>query len=144
MIRSIRLPFALQPASYKSVAPKTTIASRQFRTVLPRQDDKKSTLMDREKMNTESNEYSKTGSDAKAAQEGEAAFDPSTTSPEAEKDSSSSTAPDSESQGDPLEMSPGNAKASQPRDEQEGGAQKGASKSGPSSRGGARKDRKTQ
>lgn len=97
--------------------------------------------MDREKMNTESNEYSKSGSDAKSAQE-DAAFDPSTTSPESQKQESSDQAPNSASQGDPLEVSPGNKEISKPRDQQEGGAEKGEDKTGTSGSGSPSKGKK--
>ena len=93
-------------------------------------------MLDRKKMNTESNEYSKSGSDD-AASKDEAAFDPNKTGPESEKESAGTNA-----SNNPLEVSPGNQNVSQPRDQQEGGAEKGADRTQTSSRGGPAKGQK--
>jgi len=81
----------------------------------PRKDDQ-----DKDSINTESTEYSKSGSDAAAAGVEEAAFDPKKTSPEDEKKTA-----DKESGDDPnpLDVSPANADVSKPRGSTEGGAQ---------------------
>ena len=93
-------------------------------------------MLDREKMNTESTEYSKSGSDAAAATEDDAAFDPDKTSPEAEKNSGGS------SSNNPLEVSPGNQDVSQARDSTEGGSEKGVDRTHSSGGGSPSKGKK--
>lgn len=96
----------------------TTLASSQPKT----DTDKKSALLDREAVNTESNEYSKCGSDASAAREDDPAFRPGKTDPESELASSKKAAADGmEDGGNPLDVSPANHEISQPRDSTEGG-----------------------
>ncbi|KAF2804642.1 uncharacterized protein BDZ99DRAFT_451766 [Mytilinidion resinicola] len=86
----------------------------------PRKDDQ-----DRESLNPQSTEYSKSGSDDAAAG-GEAAFDPSTTSPEAEKESGEKEA----GKHSALNVSPGNREVSEARGSEEGGAQSSPGKEG--------------
>ncbi|KZF21096.1 hypothetical protein L228DRAFT_284168 [Xylona heveae TC161] len=72
---------------------------------------------DKDSLKPEPTEYSKSGSDAQAAQTEEAAFDPQKTSPETEKGTAGSEANDS----NPLEVSPANQEVSKPRGSTEGG-----------------------
>ena len=62
----------------------------------------------------ESNEYSKSGSDAQSAQLDKAAFDPSTTSPEKEHDMAGQEAEQSD-EANSLNASPANQSISQPK-----------------------------
>ncbi|OCK80922.1 hypothetical protein K432DRAFT_296693 [Lepidopterella palustris CBS 459.81] len=88
-------------------------------TFLPRKD-----TQDKDSLNPSSNEYSKSGSDDASASS-DAAFDPSQTSPESEKKISDQES-ENASKGGPssLDVSPGNPEVSQPRGQQEGGAQR--------------------
>ncbi|KAL8743517.1 MAG: hypothetical protein Q9190_004146 [Brigantiaea leucoxantha] len=83
----------------------------------PRKDSQ-----DRESINTEPSEYSKSGTDnASAEKTADAAFDPSITDPGKQKDKASH-----ESGGpseNPLEVSPANKEISEPREGTEGGAE---------------------
>ncbi|PVH98888.1 hypothetical protein DM02DRAFT_615468 [Periconia macrospinosa] len=72
---------------------------------------------DKDSLDPQSNEYSKSGSD-QAAASSSAAFDPNTTSPEGEQQQA-----EKDGSGNPLKVSPGNDKVSKPRADQEGGAQ---------------------
>ncbi|KAG9232328.1 hypothetical protein BJ875DRAFT_359901, partial [Amylocarpus encephaloides] len=69
---------------------------------------------DRESINTEPTEYSKSGTDSQAA-ERKGAFDPERTRPEEEKEGGNNV--------NPLEVSPANPEVSKPRGETEGGAE---------------------
>ncbi|CAF9918466.1 MAG: hypothetical protein GOMPHAMPRED_001526 [Gomphillus americanus] len=79
----------------------------------------KDSLKDRTKIDRESNEYSKSGSDDQAASK-DTAFKPDESNPQEEMGSQE------KSQGDPLNVSPGNHDISQPVDSNAGGAEKGA------------------
>jgi hypothetical protein len=86
---------------------------------------------DKDSLKPRSSEYSKSGDDDAAAG-ASSAFDPNTTSPEAEKNSN-----EQETGGDgALNVSPGNPEVSKPRGDQEGGAQ-GSPKSGGGTGGGS-------
>lgn len=65
---------------------------------------------DKDSINTEATEYSKSGTDDQAAKQEEAAFDPSKTSPEAQKDKAGEGIT-----GNPLEVSPANPEVSKTR-----------------------------
>jgi len=89
--------------------------SRTTATTYPRKGSE-----DKDSINTEATEYSKSGTDDASAKQEEAAFDPSTTDPNAEKNvAGEGTGED----GNPLEVSPANPEVSKPRGEQEGGAE---------------------
>lgn len=128
-IRLLRVPASLRSTPFHPARSTTRLFS-----AFPsrRQDDKKDSMLDREKMNTESNEYSKSGSDAAAATEDQAAFDPDKTSPESQKNS----------EGKPLEVSPGNHDVSQARDTEEGGSEKGVERTHSSGGGSPSKGKK--
>lgn len=90
------------------------------------------TTQDKDSLDPQSNEYSKSGSD-QAAASSSAAFDPSSTSPEAAERQA-----EREDGGNSLKVSPGNSEVSRARKDEEGGAQ-GSPRSGVSSKGAARK-----
>jgi len=75
---------------------------------------------DKDSLNPRSTEYSKTGSDDSAASD--TAFDPSSTRPETEQAQEGES--DNANEGNPLDVSPSNKEVSNPRDPQEGGADK--------------------
>lgn len=75
-ITSIARPQMIRPTSIRQCR---TMHNTAFR----RQEDKKDDLMDKDSMNTTSTEYSKSGGDQQASQDG-TAFDPSKTSPESQ------------------------------------------------------------
>jgi len=83
------------------------------RTAYPRKGSE-----DKDSINTEATEYSKSGTDDASAKQEEAAFDPSTTDPKTEKNVAGEG-----QDGNPLEVSPANPEVSKPRGEQEGGAE---------------------
>ncbi len=87
--------------------------SRQTTLRYPRKDSQ-----DKDSINTEATEYSKSGSDDQSARNQDAAFDPDVTSPEGEKDAAGKG-----KGGNPLDVSPANREVSKPRGEQEGGAE---------------------
>ncbi|KAH6700622.1 hypothetical protein BKA61DRAFT_620868 [Leptodontidium sp. MPI-SDFR-AT-0119] len=86
----------------------------------PRKDSQ-----DRDSINTEATEYSKSGTDDGAAAQEEAAFDPKTTDPQEEKKIAGKG---NENSGNPLDISPANPEVSKQRGETEGGAEKGVGK----------------
>jgi len=82
---------------------------------LPRKDSQ-----DRNSINTEATEYSKSGTDDGAAKQEEAAFDPDITDPKTEE----KVAGEGEGAGNPLDVSPANPEVSeQGGEEAEGGAE---------------------
>jgi len=100
----------------------TLLSTRYFsQTPLPRYPRKDS--QDKDSINTEATEYSKSGTDDAAARNEDAAFDPSKTDPQTEKDTAGEG---NEESGNPLDVSPANPEVSKPRDRQEGGAEKAA------------------
>ena len=99
-------------------SPATQFSPRPFsQTSLspyPRKDSQ-----DRESIDTEATEYSKSGTDDGAARQEEAAFDPNNTDPEQEK----KVAGEGQGEGNPLDVSPANPDVSQQRGKTEGGAE---------------------
>jgi len=100
----------------------STRQARQFQhsalLSLPRKGNE-----DKDSINTEATEYSKSGTDDAAAKNEEAAFDPSSTSPESER---AKAGEGNEESGNPLDVSPANQEVSKPRGETEGGAERAA------------------
>merc|ERR1711900_76662 len=86
----------------------------------PRKDSQ-----DKDSIDTEATESSTRGTDDGAARQEEAAFDPSTTDPQKEKDIAGKG---NEGSGNPLDVSPANPEVSKQRGETEGGAEKGVGK----------------
>ncbi|PSN75555.1 hypothetical protein BS50DRAFT_568182 [Corynespora cassiicola Philippines] len=95
----------------------SSLPTRLITTTAPSYFPRKDT-QDKDSLNPTSTEYSKSGSDDAAAAASDAAFNPNKTSPEEERDTA-----ERESNGNPLDVSPGNPEISKPRGEQEGGAQ---------------------
>ncbi|KAI9835950.1 MAG: hypothetical protein M1819_001848 [Sarea resinae] len=87
------------------------------RSCHPRKDDQ-----DRNSINTESTEYSKTGSDAESAHMDDAAYNPKKTDPGSELHSADK---ESGAEPNPLDVSPANPEVSKQRDPTEGGAESG-------------------
>ncbi|MCJ1327349.1 hypothetical protein MMC10_004018 [Thelotrema lepadinum] len=85
----------------------------------PRKDSQ-----DRESINTDATEYSKSGSDDAAAQK-DVAFEPGNTKPEEAMGKA-----EQEGNGNPLDASPANHDISKPRGDTEGGAESSARASG--------------
>ncbi|KAL9619747.1 MAG: hypothetical protein Q9160_005678 [Pyrenula sp. 1 TL-2023] len=85
---------------------------------------------DRNSINTDATEYSKSGTDDSAASQSDPAFNPSKTDPE---DQLSAAGQGVES--NPLDVSPANKDISNPRDQREGGAEKAPDKTAGSGRG---------
>ncbi|MCJ1224423.1 hypothetical protein MMC12_001068 [Toensbergia leucococca] len=81
----------------------------------------------KDSMNVEANEYSKSGTDDQAARQEEAAFDPQTTDPQAQKEVAGEGGGD---EGNPLDVSPANPDVSQQRGGTEGGAENSSASSG--------------
>ncbi|KAI9847996.1 MAG: hypothetical protein M1838_000668 [Thelocarpon superellum] len=81
----------------------------------PRKDSQ-----DKDSINTEATEYSKSSTDDQAAREGDAAFDPNRTDPQEELEKAGEG---HGSDGNPLEVSPANPDVSKPREGTEGGAE---------------------
>ncbi|ERF76531.1 hypothetical protein EPUS_09012 [Endocarpon pusillum Z07020] len=119
------------------LTPPTPRSSRQHRNFTtsasilnPNDADKKSSLMDRDSINTESNEYSKTGSDDSAAGHEDPAFQPGNNDPESQLEDSGPG-----DGRDPLKVSPANHEVSQPKMDTERGAQKGPERTETSGKG---------
>lgn len=93
--------------------------------------------MDRDSINTESNEYAKTGSDDRAAGQEDPAFQPGNNDPDSELKTS-----EPGDGGDPLNVSPANRGVSQPKMETERGPQKGPERKAASGGGSGPKGQK--
>jgi len=87
--------------------------------------------MDREKMDPEANEYSKSGTDDTSAANEDAAFDPNITDPQEAKEKAGEG-----NEVNPLDASPANPEISQGTAEEEGGAKKKMSEGGGGRQGG--------
>jgi hypothetical protein len=115
-----------RPTTYRP----TTLALPRFLSSTSSLQARKDT-QDKDSLNPQSSEYSKSGDDDAASGSG-AAFDPNTTSPESAEKSN-----EQENGGNgALNVSPGNPEVSKPRGDEEGGAQ-GSPKSGSSSGSGS-------
>ncbi|KAL2069664.1 hypothetical protein VTL71DRAFT_14343, partial [Oculimacula yallundae] len=90
-----------------------------------RQDHVPDRNQDKDSIDTEATEYTKSGTDDGAAKQEEAAFDPSTTDPEQERKIAGKG---TEGSGNPLDVSPANPEVSKQRGQTEGGAEKGVGK----------------
>ncbi|KAJ5825706.1 hypothetical protein N7474_002844 [Penicillium riverlandense] len=125
--------------------PVTTKAQRSLSTTTPRYQKNKpsSATEDRGRLSPERTEVSKSGTDSEVAQH-PAAYDPSKTAPETELKATGEEHEREGKSGNPLDMSPANQDVSAWRGQTEGGAAHNAEKSGPSSRGQPRKNRKIE
>ncbi|KAK3074142.1 hypothetical protein LTR53_003672 [Teratosphaeriaceae sp. CCFEE 6253] len=117
---TLRRSLARRPAPYSSghliAARPIHVSTRQ----LARKD-----AQDKDSLKPESNEYSKSGSDAESAAVEDAAFNPDKTSPEEEHAASKSESGGGAG-GDPLEVSPANPSVSDPK-QRPGGETTGSS-----------------
>ncbi|MCJ1430865.1 hypothetical protein MMC27_000215 [Xylographa pallens] len=118
MALSLRLRALTIPL--RTPLPKPSLPARPFstasRTFYPRADSQH-----KDSMNTEAQEYAKSGTDVDAANQDSAAFDPSKTDPMQQKEEAGKGKGDA---SNPLEVSPANPEVSKQRPEQEGGAEK--------------------
>lgn len=103
-------------------------AHRQFsqtlRFALPRKDSQ-----DKDSINTEATEYSKSGTDDASAKQEDAAFDPDITDPQEQKDKAGEGTGEGTDTNNPLDVSPANPEVSKQRGETEGGAENSSSSS---------------
>ncbi|CAF9937411.1 MAG: hypothetical protein ALECFALPRED_007242 [Alectoria fallacina] len=103
-------------------------AHRQFSQTLsfalPRKDSQ-----DKDSINTEATEYSKSATDDESARQEDAAFDPDITDPQQEKDKAGEGTGDGSDTNNPLDVSPANPEVSKQRGETEGGAENSSSSS---------------
>lgn len=93
---------------------------------------KKSAMKDREKINTDADEYSQSGTDDATARNEQAAFDPNITDPQEAKKKAGEG-----NEVNPLEASPANPDLSRGTAEEQGGAKKKMSEGGGGRKGGA-------
>ncbi|KAL8853953.1 MAG: hypothetical protein Q9221_001261 [Calogaya cf. arnoldii] len=122
-------------ASYKCQTPSVATSSTPLNTrslsqttslSYPRKDSQ-----DKDSINTEATEYSKSGTDDASARQEDTAFDPGVTDPGAQKDKvGGKTGDNSQASDNPLEVSPANHDVSQPRHEREGGSENSSASSG--------------
>ncbi|KAK4507675.1 hypothetical protein PRZ48_001410 [Zasmidium cellare] len=108
------------------------IAGRQFQSST-RQLASKEDLLDKDRINTESREYSKSGGDSAAAATEDAAFSADKTRPEEEHDAASRQSggldgllKQAQDANNPLNVSPANQAVSQPKGVQEGKVTEGS------------------
>lgn len=81
--------------------------------------EQKDAQLDREKMNTESNEGSKTGTDTSTAAQSDAAYNPNITQPQSEMEEAGKG-----NKHNPLDVSGANSELGRPTEEEEPGAGK--------------------
>ncbi|MCJ1400560.1 hypothetical protein MMC11_003766 [Xylographa trunciseda] len=112
-LRALALP-------HRTPLPKSPLPSHPFsstsRALQPRADSQH-----KDSMNTEAQEYAKSGTDVDAANQNSAAFDPNKTDPMEQKEEAGKG---KEGSSNPLEVSPANPEVSKQRPGQEGGAEK--------------------
>ncbi|KAK4635354.1 hypothetical protein CLAFUW4_02279 [Fulvia fulva] len=116
-LQSTRQPFTTRHA----------LSTRSFTSTSIRPNDKQN-MMDKDSINTDSREYSKTGGDDSTAATEDAAFNPNKTSPE-EEHATASRESGGES-NNPLNVSPANKEISDPNNQQKGGATGSPSETG--------------
>ncbi|KAK4693070.1 hypothetical protein P7C71_g4252, partial [Lecanoromycetidae sp. Uapishka_2] len=102
--------------------------SRSSRYAYPRKDSQ-----DKDSINTEATEYSKSSTDDEGARQEDAAFNPDITDPQQQKDKAGEGTGGDTDTNNPLEVSPANPEVSKQRGESEGGAENSSSSSGTTS-----------
>jgi hypothetical protein len=90
-----------------------------FSSVRSEAQEQKEAQLDREKMNTETNEGSKTGTDASSASQDEAAYNPNITQPQSAKEEAGKG-----NKHNPLDASGANPELGRPTEEEASGAGK--------------------
>ncbi|EXJ72631.1 uncharacterized protein A1O5_03777 [Cladophialophora psammophila CBS 110553] len=123
-LQSLARPLVSSTSPFRtlSTTPRTLAANQDpDRHPHPQRDAQ----LDREKMNPEATEYSKSGTDDTSAANEEAAFDPNITDPQEAKKKAGEG-----NQVNPLDASPANPDISQGTAEEEGGAKKKMSEGG--------------
>lgn len=124
---------------YKLSKPLPITTTASFHTTPSFKKEKKQSLLDREALNPERSETTKSSTDGEVAKHA-SAFDPSNTSPETEHEA---TVEESKREGkdDPLSMSPANKDVSAWRGPTEGGPDRNKDRGVSSSRGAPKKNR---
>ncbi|KAL6714351.1 hypothetical protein ACLMJK_007774 [Lecanora helva] len=106
-------------------------AQRQFsqsaNVAYPRKDSQ-----DKDSINTEATEYSKSATDDEGARQQDAAFDPNITDPQHQKEVAGKGTEGTDT-NNPLDVSPANPEVSKQRGETEGGAESSSSSAGTTS-----------
>jgi len=138
----------LRLASRRPIRPQTFISNSTSSPIrcfsqTPLRTSPKKYDEDRNSINTESNEYTKSSTDNDAAAQDQAAYDPKKTSPESELKSAERRNEVSDGSGSPLEVSGANKEVSKQRDPQEGGAEKSANEGNRSGYGSPKKGQVT-
>jgi hypothetical protein len=115
---STRVVRHLRPLNISQTLLRTN-GGRPITSSSAREDTKeqKDAQLDREKMNTESNEGSKSGTDASSASQMEAAYNPNITQPQSEKEEAGKG-----SDHNPLDVSGANPELGRPTEEEASGA----------------------
>ncbi|KAF6228020.1 hypothetical protein HO133_007748 [Letharia lupina] len=98
--------------------------SQTLSFALPRKDSQ-----DKDSINTEATEYSKSATDDEGARQEDAAFDPDITDPQEQKDKAGEGTGKGTDTNNPLDVSPANPEVSKQRGETEGGAENSSSSS---------------
>lgn len=111
----------------------------QTYTTSPRLSFPRKGAEDRNDINTDATEYSKSGTDDMAAAQQDAAFNPHRTDPQDQKNVAGEGA-----ESNPLDVSPANPDVSQQINPTEGGAEKGPEKSSGSARASPKKGKPVQ
>lgn len=122
---SLSRAFAPRPLSAPRSLRKSPHLARFSQSTRVNQPRKNS--QDKDSIDTEANEYTKSGTDDGAARQEDAAFDPNLTKPDEEH----SKAGEGTDQN-PLDVSPANPEVSKQRPQQEGGAEKSPKENGDS------------
>jgi len=105
-------PYHLNSAA----VPSFRLISTSRALLFPRKD-----TQDKDSINTESNEYSKSGGDKASANQEDAAFNPDKTEPEQQHDTAGKGI-----EGNPLDVSPANQEVSKPKGQEMSGTEQGA------------------
>lgn len=137
-----RTAFNSHPAARISAFPVPATGRRPF-TAAPyrwKETAQSSDVNDRESLNPERSEVTKSGTDDEVAQH-PSAYDPHNTAPESELEATQKEQQSAGKEGNPLNMSPANQDVSAWRGPQEGGAVRNADREASSARGTPKKNR---
>ncbi|KAJ5785248.1 uncharacterized protein N7503_010460 [Penicillium pulvis] len=120
---------------------RTPATRNPFSTSLQLQADNKSTLQDRESLNPERNEGTKSGTDNEVAHH-PAAYDPHNTAPESEMEAAGKEKHEEGQEHNPLDVSAANSDVSKWRGPKEGGPDRNVDKESLSGKGTPKKNRR--
>ncbi|KAL9129555.1 MAG: hypothetical protein Q9217_002011 [Psora testacea] len=120
---------ASSPCSHRPYIHQQRPLSQSAWLSFPRKDSQ-----DKDSINAEATEYSKSATDDQGARQDDPAFNPEVTDPQEEKDVAEDTRgvsePSSSDSNNPLDVSPANPDVSKPRGDSKGGAQNSSGSSG--------------